>query len=116
MSSYTKYINQFYPQPVPWVPEIFDARVQALMEDPSLTNMDLTVLRLHSSQAREKNDARYTLKFLKLLLPELFDEKLIAEIAKEVAVEIGPSGYDIALDLGLPWTFDFKIKRNFPLE
>jgi hypothetical protein len=48
-----------------------------------LTNMERVMLRLRSDQARTNGDARYLLKFLRMLLPELFDEKLMAEIAKE---------------------------------
>jgi hypothetical protein len=76
-------LHQIYPDPVPWVGEVFDPRIETLLESPDLTNMDRMMLRLRSAHSRTDGDARYLLKFLRMLLPELFDEKLMAEIAKE---------------------------------
>ena len=78
-------LHQIYPDPVPWVGEVFDPRIETLLESPDLTNMDRMMLRLRSAHSRTDGDARYLLKFLRMLLPELFDEKLMAEIAKKTA-------------------------------
>jgi hypothetical protein len=75
-------LEEVFPIPIPWKAEIFESRLEELLVS-DLTNMERCILRLRSDQARTDNDARYLLKSLRLLLPELFDEKLMAEIAKE---------------------------------
>ena len=77
-----KTLEEVFPTPIPWEPEIFESRLEELLPS-DLTNMERVMLRLRSDQARTNGDARYLLKFLRMLLPELFDEKLMAEIAKE---------------------------------
>jgi hypothetical protein len=77
-------LEKFYHVPIEWMPEVFEPRIQDLLDTGDLSNIDHCMLRLRSNQARELGDARFLLKFLKMVLPELFDEKLMAEILKEI--------------------------------
>ena len=78
-------LEKFYHVPIEWMPEVFEPRIQDLLDTGNLSNIDHCMLRLRSNQARELGDARFLLKFLKMVLPELFDEKLMAEILKEIS-------------------------------
>jgi hypothetical protein len=78
-------LEKFYHVPIEWVPEVFEPRIQDLLDTGNLSNMDHCMLRLRSYEARDHGDARFLMQFLKMVLPELFDEKLMAEIAKEIS-------------------------------
>ena len=78
-------LEKFYQVPIEWVPEVFEPRIQDLLDTGNLSNMDRCMLRLRSNQASELGDARFLLQFLQMVLPELFDKKLMAEIEKEIS-------------------------------
>ena len=61
--------------------ELFEPRVEAFIESVELTNLDRAMLRLRSNQARGQEDARYTLKFLRLLLPSYISTSLAIRCA-----------------------------------
>jgi len=73
-------LEKFYQVPIEWVPGVFEPRIQDLLDTGDLSNMDRCMLRLRSNQASELGDARFLLQFLRMVLPESFDEKLMAEI------------------------------------
>lgn len=67
-------LEKFYQVPIEWVPEVFEPRIQDLLDTGDLSNMGRCMLRLRSNQASELGDARYLLQFLHMVVPELFDE------------------------------------------
>jgi hypothetical protein len=77
------HLLEIYPDPVPWVGEVFDHRIETLLESPDIDNRDRMMIRLRASLSRREGDARHLLKYLKQVLPELFNKELLAEIAKE---------------------------------
>jgi hypothetical protein len=81
-------LEKFYSHRIPWDEELFEPRIRDLLDTGNLSNMDRCMLRLRSDQARELGDARFLLKFLEMVLPELFDEKLMREIAKEISQRV----------------------------
>jgi hypothetical protein len=75
-------LNAVYPESIEWVEEAFGPRLEALLST-DLNNIDRLVIRLRANQAQKANDGRHLLKYLKLLLPELYDEKYMEELRKE---------------------------------
>jgi len=76
-------LNAVCPEPIEWVEEVFAPRLEALLST-DLINIDRLVIRLRANQAQKANDARHLLKYLKPLLPELYDEKYTEELRKEI--------------------------------
>ena len=76
-------LNAVYPEPIEWVEEVFGPRLKALLST-DLNNTDRLMIRLRAHQAQKANDARHLLKYLHLLLPELYDEKYMKELRKEI--------------------------------
>ncbi len=68
------HLHQIYPDPVPWVGEVFDPRIETLLESPDIDNKDRLMIRLRAGQSRTAGDARHLLKYLKRVLPELFNK------------------------------------------
>jgi hypothetical protein len=40
------HLHQIYPDPVPWVGEVFDPRIETLLESPDIDNKDRLMIRL----------------------------------------------------------------------
>jgi len=76
-------LNGVYPEPIEWVEEVFGPRLEELLST-DLNNTDRIVIRIRAHQAQKTNDARHLLTYLKLLLPELYDEKYMEELRKEI--------------------------------
>ena len=51
-------LEKYYSHPIPWDEELFEPRIQGLLDTCNLSNMDRCMLRLRSNQARELGDAR----------------------------------------------------------
>jgi hypothetical protein len=77
-------LEKYYSEPIPWEEELFEPRIRDLLDNDNLSNMNRCMLRVRSDQARELGDARFLLKFLKLVLPELFDEAYMEQLRKEI--------------------------------
>ena len=48
------HLLEIYPDPVPWVREVFDPRIETLLESPDIDNRDRMMIRLRSQSIQDR--------------------------------------------------------------